>query len=135
MAPTAASPQSGAPAGSSAHGAAKTTISAAGLQSDLPEGHMQASALSSAAVGIPVYFPRMIAAATQYETPVAGEYPRAYSIGHYPSYRIVLVFNALLGQYYGVQGTAWNNAPILSHPTETRIVNGRRLELNFDGHK
>jgi len=82
-----------------------------------------------------VYFPKAIAAGSQYEGPTAGEYPRAYSIGHYPAYRIVIASNALLGQFYGVQGTAWTRAPILARPQQIRTVGGRRLELHFDGHK
>ena len=53
----------------------------------------------------------------------------------HPAYRIVLAFNSNLGQYYGVQGTTWRQAPILSSPQEIRIVAGKRLELHFDGHR
>ena len=48
--------------------------------------------------------------------------------GHrYPSYRMTLVLNAALGEYYGVQGTTWSDPPILRHPTLTEVVNGRQL--------
>ncbi len=79
-------------------------------------------------------------AGTSYEGPTAGEYPRSYRIRDqhgksHPSYRIVLAFNADLGQFYGVQGTTWRSAPILSSPQDIRTVAGRRLELHFDGHR
>ena len=87
-----------------------------------------------------MYYPKLIVAGTSYEGPTAGEYPRSYRIrdakGHpHGAYRIVMAFNADLGQFYGVQGTTWRNAPILSSPQEIRYVAGRRLELHFDGHK
>ena len=46
----------------------------------------------------------------------------------------VMAFNANLGQFYGVQGTTWKQAPILASPQEIRYVGGKRLELHYDGH-
>ena len=51
------------------------------------------------------------------------------------AYRIVLAFNADLGQFYGVQGTTWQQPPILTSPQEIRVVGGKRLELHFDGRR
>jgi hypothetical protein len=48
---------------------------------------------------------------------------------------MTLVVNPLLGQYYGVQGTTWRTPPILNHPTATKMVNGKRLALYFNGGK
>jgi polyisoprenyl-teichoic acid--peptidoglycan teichoic acid transferase len=109
-----------------------------GLTGDVPDGKAQASALGHA--GMAVYFPKLIAGGTSYEMPTAGEYPRAYLIrgpggAPYAAYRIVLVFNETLGQFYGVQGTTWTGAPILASPSEIRYVDGRRLELHYDGSK
>jgi LCP family protein required for cell wall assembly len=128
-----ASARGGSSAAPAARGTRAPSGPAAGLIGDVPDGRAQAAALSGA--GIPVYFPRQIASGSQYEGPMAGEYPRRYSIGHYPSYRIVIARDALLGQYYGVEGTAWSDAPILAAPYEVRIVAGRRLELHWDGRK
>ena len=56
------------------------------------------------------------------ETASPGSYPRAYlihdrhGIAHY-AYRMTLVINPVLGEYYGVQGTTWLNPPILNKPT------------------
>ncbi len=41
----------------------------------------------------------------------------------------------MLGQYYGVQGTTWQNPPILNDPTETKTVNGKVLDLYANGGK
>jgi polyisoprenyl-teichoic acid--peptidoglycan teichoic acid transferase len=43
--------------------------------------------------------------------------------------------NPVLGGYYGVQGTTWQNPPILNSPTETKTVNGRQLLLYANGGK
>jgi LCP family protein required for cell wall assembly len=119
------------------HHARAARAPTAGLESDLTDGQAQAAAMHS---GLPVYVPHMIVSGTSYEGPTAGEYPRAYRL-HDPqgrphdSYRIVLAFNATLGQFYGVQGTTWRAAPILSNPSEIRVIGGKRLELHFDGTK
>jgi polyisoprenyl-teichoic acid--peptidoglycan teichoic acid transferase len=109
-----------------------------GLVADVADGEAQVHAIPRAS--LPVYYPKQIVAGTNYEGPTAGEYPRSYRIRDpkgrpYGAYRMVLAFNANLGQYYGLQGTTWRNAPILSSPQEIRTVSGRRLELHFDGHK
>jgi polyisoprenyl-teichoic acid--peptidoglycan teichoic acid transferase len=116
----------------------RTAAPTAGLQPDLAEGKVQATAL--AGHGLPVEIPKQIASGTHYEGPTAGEYPRSYTIhdaggAPHAAYRLVLAFNATLGQYYGIQGMAWKGAPILASPSEIRYVAGRRLELHFDGHK
>jgi polyisoprenyl-teichoic acid--peptidoglycan teichoic acid transferase len=110
----------------------------AGLETDISDGKTQAAALSSH--GMPVYYPRLIASGTSYEGPTPGEYPRGYTIhdqkgAPHAAYRIVLAFNATLGQFYGLQGTTWKSAPILASPSEIRTVAGKRLELHFDGGK
>ncbi len=115
-----------------------SAVPTAGLQPDLAEGQAQAAAL--AGHGLPVQIPKQVATGTHYEGPTAGEYPRSYTI-HDPSgaphkaYRLVLAFNAMLGQFYGIQGMTWRGAPILASPSEIRYVGGRRLELHFDGRK
>jgi LCP family protein required for cell wall assembly len=111
---------------------------AAGLTADLPDGRAQVSALGR--VGMPVYFPRLIAAGSTYEPPTAGEYPRAYRLhdqsnNPHAAYRIVVVLNSLLGQYYGVQGTTWKTPPILASPSGTRTVGGKVLSLYANGGK
>lgn len=136
------SSSSGAPKATPArHGSGKShgpPPPTAGLNADVTDGLAQVHAIPRAS--LPVYYPKLIVAGTTYEGPTAGEYPRSYRIidpAHqsFPSYRMVLAFNATLGQYYGVEGTTWRDAPILSSPDEIRDVAGRQLELHFDGHK
>jgi len=115
-----------------------STVQTAALEADVTDGKAQAAALSG--VSMPVYYPRLIPNATTYEGPTAGEYPRAYEIHDthgvaHAAYRIVMAYNATLGQFYGLQGTTWKTAPILSSPSEIRYVDGKRLELHFDGSK
>ncbi len=42
---------------------------------------------------------------------------------------MTLVINGLLGEYYGVQGVAWSDPPLLASPSATKVVNGRKLFL------
>jgi hypothetical protein len=43
--------------------------------------------------------------------------------------------NPALGQYYGVQGTSWQDPPILASPSGTKFVNGKQLLLYSNGSK
>ena len=63
--------------------------------------------------------------------------PRIYTIDtrdykHYPAYRIVIK-KGIVGEYYGIQGTAWMDPPILSGPHETHSIRGRKFDLYYDG--
>jgi LCP family protein required for cell wall assembly len=51
------------------------------------------------------------------------------------AYRLVVTHNQLDGQYYGVQGIAWKNPPILDNPSVTRTVKGRKLLIFRAGAK
>ena len=56
--------------------------------------------------------------------------------GHnYWAYRMTLVLDPTLGQYYGIQGMQWQNPPILNSPSYNRTVNGKRLEVYTGGGK
>jgi LCP family protein required for cell wall assembly len=133
---------------------AKRPLSTTGLTPDPADGRTQAAALTHAK--LPVYYPRLIASNSAYcsaltgncnngdepATAYAHSYPRAYSIigpggNRYHSYRMTLLFNPdnFEDQYYGVQGTAWDNPPILSSPAGTKVVDGRKLFLYKDGAK
>ncbi len=150
MAPTKGPPPSSSSATSSTHttnGAPKHSSSTptGGLVPDVSDGKNQAAALGIA--GLPVYYPKLIADQSQYCTnnncaigPQPNSYPRAYTIqgqhgGNFPSYRMTLVINPALGQYYGVQGTTWHSPPILNNPSQTRVVNGKVLLIYVNGHK
>ena len=158
MTPTASQPTSPAPtpaAGASSaggkprHGGGGGGGPVPGLTSDVSDGHAQAKALGATA--IPVYFPKLIVAGSGYcsdhtslcpveQGATGASYPRAYllhdrhGVAHY-AYRMTLEINPVLGQYYGVQGTTWQNPPILSSPSQTKSVNGKELLLYANGSK
>jgi LCP family protein required for cell wall assembly len=125
-------------------------INTSGLTAAVPDGHSQAAALSK--VGMPVYFPKYIKSGSEYCLSLIGNctqgdepaveyahsYPREYLIrdqSHRPhaAYRMTIELNALKGQYYGVQGVAWRNPPLLQSPSGTRTIGGRKLFLYADG--
>ncbi len=132
-------------------------LSSAGLTAGAAAGRQQAQAL--AGVGMPIYYPRQVAvnASDPTEPYCSGElgncnndtepasvymhsYPRKYTIvgtdgKSYRAYRMTLSLNQVLDEYYGVQGTTWNNPPILSSPSGTRTVGGHKLFLYKDGSK
>jgi LCP family protein required for cell wall assembly len=126
-----------------------TRPSAAGMIADPADGQAQAAALSGS--GLPVYYPTRIRAGSEYcssttancdeypnpQREYAGAYPRQYTIDadgrSYPSYRMTLVINSALGEYYGVQATTWLDPPILRNPTRTQDVDGRQLQEYGDG--
>ena len=129
-------------------------LSTAGLNADPADGRAQAAALKHAK--LPVYFPRLIVANSAYcsaitancnngdepATAYTHSYPRAYSIigpggTRYHAYRMTLLLNPgnYEDEYYGVQGTTWNDPPILSSPSGTKIVDGRKLFLYKDGSR
>jgi polyisoprenyl-teichoic acid--peptidoglycan teichoic acid transferase len=119
-----------------------------GLTADVGDGEGQARSLGN--IGMPIYVPKLILTGSSYcssetgmcpvETPSPDSYPRAYLVHDqqgtaHNAYRMTLVKNAVLGQYYGVQGTTWRNPPILDSPTETKVVNGKQLLLYVNGGK
>ena len=129
-----------------AKSAARSKLNVSGLSADPADGLAQAKALT--APGMPVYYPRLIATASDYCTVItancddpvepatayAHSYPRQYLIPlpsgrKVPAYRMTLVLNSVLGEYYGIQGVRWSNPPLLAKPTETKVVHGRKLYL------
>lgn len=127
-------------------------IPTAGLTAALADGHSQAAQLAK--IRMPVYFPRLIMTNSKYCLNLTGNcaqgdepasqylhsYPRAYLLRDqsrvpHAAYRMTLVLNSALGQYYGVQGTTWRNPPLLASPSGTRTVAGRKLLLYANGGK
>jgi LCP family protein required for cell wall assembly len=137
-------------------GHARRAPSAAGLIDDPTDGQAQAQALSRS--GMPVYFPRLVMPSASSPNPYCSAvlancndgdepatvythaYPRQYVIvgpdgTRYHAYRMTLTTNYLLDTFYGVQGTTWNDPPLLSSPSGTQTVKGRKLFLYKDGSK
>jgi len=153
MAPTTSLPVSNPPAsaagsGQGAGAGAHRSSAPPDLVADAADGKSQVGSLRGA--GMPVYFPRLIAPGSQYctdgnptcpvEIPSSGSYPHAYTISDrqgnvYRAYRMTLVINGSLGEYYGVQGTTWQHPPLLGSPTTPRLENGKTLLLYANGGK
>jgi LCP family protein required for cell wall assembly len=139
-------PAKPAPKGGGGHGGSHNGgAGPSNLTGDLADGKAQAGQMGGA--GMPVFVPRTIAVGSHYcaaglcsQGPVQNSYPRAYRIqdrnGHWhAAYRLTLVLNPVLGQYYGVQGMTWNDPPILSGPHDSRMVNGKQLLIYYNGKK
>jgi len=164
MAPTTGSPSrsrsSPGTAGQPAHGASGASPAggrgspggAPGLLADPADGRAQAAALKNP--GMPVYYPRYILAGSAYcssasgncddpqepASEYAGMYPREYVIddraGHpHAAYVMTLVQDAPAGEYYTVQGTTWQNPPILAHPAAATVIDGKTLLEYFNGSR
>jgi LCP family protein required for cell wall assembly len=147
--PTTRSPQANAsgPAHKHRHGRPAT----GGLSGDVLDGRAQSAALGH--VGMPIYYPRVILSSSSYCSTITGNcdvtypdseyatsYPRKYILrspdgAPHAAYRMTLVINQLLGLYYGVQGTTWQDPPILNNPTQTERIGGKALLEYFNGHK
>jgi LCP family protein required for cell wall assembly len=107
------------------------TASSLGL-TDSSLGRQTALQLVQQGARIPVYYPRLIGSADQVISP-----PRAYAFvaknhKHFPAYRIV-VKSPRLGQYWGLQGLAWKNPPILKGPHDVRHYHGEEYDLYYEG--
>jgi polyisoprenyl-teichoic acid--peptidoglycan teichoic acid transferase len=148
-------PTTASTAGSSSGSPHHTKSSASGLVADVSDGRNQALDLGK--LGIPVYYPKLMPAATdtwqpEYCSSTTGNcdnpaeaataythsYPRRYMIrapggGVYSSYRITVVLNSGLGEYYGIQGTAWKTPPILNAKSTTENVDGKTLQVFKNG--
>jgi LCP family protein required for cell wall assembly len=105
-----------------------------GLEVARREGEDQAI-VGARRAHFPFYFPTLRYQGSRY----AGTEPRIYGIRDerrklHRAYRLV-VSKGVVGEYYGIQGTTWRAPPILDDPSETRKINGRKLELHYDGSR
>jgi LCP family protein required for cell wall assembly len=105
-----------------------------GLEVARREGEDQAI-IGARRARFPFYFPTLRYQGSRY----AGTEPRIYGIRDergklHRAYRLV-VSKGVVGEYYGIQGTTWRAPPILDDPSMTRKVNGRKLELHYDGRR
>jgi len=117
---------------------ASATVLAPGLVDDRTQAEDMV-AQASTRLNFPVYFARARLARGSYpvNTQIAPN-PRVYRISdrhhhRYGAYRVV-VFAGLDGEYYGIQGTSWRNAPILTGGDTVRM-RGRNYEIYYDGHR
>jgi hypothetical protein len=126
------------------------------MTADPADGIAQAANVGAA--GLPVYYPMDVpddfvycsSVSTNcdigYEPSTAYDksYPRRYTIEgaggkSYPAYVMTLVASSggqadtATGQFATVQGTTWQDPPILRDPTSVKVVNGRKLDLYSQG--
>jgi LCP family protein required for cell wall assembly len=78
-------------------------------------------------------YPSVLYSGSQLDTGY-GETPvRVYKLGGQPTIRLTYRFGA--NQYWGIQESAWKDAPILADKSLTQFVNGRRFDLYYNsGH-
>jgi polyisoprenyl-teichoic acid--peptidoglycan teichoic acid transferase len=84
---------------------------------------------------LPVFYPTLLLNQSEY-----ADAPRVYKLRgtdgkRYGAYRMVMRKYNANGEYYGLQGTTWQDPPILDDPTETRTIGGREYELHFAGDR
>jgi polyisoprenyl-teichoic acid--peptidoglycan teichoic acid transferase len=107
-----------------------------GLEQARTEGENMALIVASEnKLKFPFYFPSLRKTGSRYADPE----PRVYSIRDgegklHRAYRLTLNAGSW-SEYYGVQGTTWRNPPILDDPDRVREVDGRKLELFYDGSR
>ncbi len=84
---------------------------------------------------MPIFYPTTVIAGSTYD-----QQPRAYTLQDHSlskddtfCYRFTLETPA--GDFYGLQGTEWEDAPILDEPHETREMGDREYKLYFDGDR
>jgi polyisoprenyl-teichoic acid--peptidoglycan teichoic acid transferase len=129
--------------------------STVGVTADVTDARNQALDLGN--LGFPIYYPKLLPASTdvwqpQYCSSAAGNcneypnpgyeyngsYPRRYEIhgengSKYPAYRMTVVLNSALGEYYGIQGTTWLHPPIFNGTSSYQYVNGKALQVFRNG--
>jgi LCP family protein required for cell wall assembly len=88
---------------------------------------------------LPFYAPAWLTRSGRYpsSTGVASS-PRLYVIAdragrRHQAYRLVVAQNESQGQYYGIEGTSWQNPPILDSPHSTLRMAGRSYHVYYDG--
>jgi polyisoprenyl-teichoic acid--peptidoglycan teichoic acid transferase len=112
---------------------AKRQKETAGLEDATNAGNDQALQVLNGHATFPIYYPTKRTKGSLY----AGA-PRVYDITYrgrkYSSYRMV-VKRGLVGEYYGLQGTTWRNAPILQGADKHRKVGKREFDIYYDGDR
>jgi LCP family protein required for cell wall assembly len=108
-----------------------------GLENAEVAGRDQALQLAALGQRFPAFYPKLRTYGGLYAGP-----PRYYKIPvgkrpdrrWYPAYRMVIK-KGLIGEFYGIQGTTWKDAPLLRDASETRELGGRKFELHYDGDR
>jgi LCP family protein required for cell wall assembly len=84
--------------------------------------------------GFPVYYPTKLTPGSQFS-----QDSRVYEIedgdGKIHGIYKFVIQTSLLGEYYGVSGTTWEDPPILENPSETREIGNGTFDLFYDGDR
>ncbi len=114
-----------------------TNAEALGLYDSASLGQDQGMQAVQAGAGgsLPVLYPTLLHGSSEF-----AQEPRVYKLRgsdgkRYGAYRMVMQMTNADGEYYGLQGTTWKDPPILSDPSETRTLGGRKYELHFAGDR
>jgi polyisoprenyl-teichoic acid--peptidoglycan teichoic acid transferase len=90
-------------------------------------------------LGFPVFYPTKIAPASQIDDESRPAYKIVSPDGSrkYPAYKMVITrpSPSVVTEYYGVEGTAWADPPILDNPTQTKEIGNRDYLQFFDGER
>ncbi len=102
-------------------------------------GKQLAQAMRSKDLKLPIYYPAVLESGTDY-----AQKPRVYKIngtgpdspprGQRQAYKWVFSRPAL-GEYYGFEGTRWEDPPILDSASETHTFGGQDYDLFYDGDR
>jgi LCP family protein required for cell wall assembly len=85
-------------------------------------------------VDVPVYYPTRLTPGSEFTGDTRSYEIEAEDGKIHDIYKIV-VQAPLLGEFYGVSGTSWEDPPILANPSETREIGGRDFDLFYDGDR
>jgi polyisoprenyl-teichoic acid--peptidoglycan teichoic acid transferase len=84
---------------------------------------------------VPIYYPTTVLAGSEY-----AQRPRVYNLADHTlsaderfAYKFTLKTPA--GEYYGLQGLSWTDAPILDEPHETKQFGDRTYNLYYDNDR
>jgi LCP family protein required for cell wall assembly len=94
-----------------------------------PEDLAQAQA-EAPKLTFPLYYP-VNRVTTPYSRP---DMLRPYMLNGHVAY-VAVVAQGGLGQYYDLEGTTWQNPPILNNPSQTIQLAGRTMQVYFEGRR
>lgn len=107
-----------------------------GLQDMRVAGQDQAVLAATRRLRVPLYYPELGPVGAQYDHKRPRLYPIRDETGKLrPAYRMIFKKTGPPDYYFGIQGTAWTQPPILDRPSEKIRRNGRTLELFYEGKR
>jgi LCP family protein required for cell wall assembly len=83
-------------------------------------------------VGFPLMVPTKIERSSSLATASPDVPYRVYKIGKRKAVR--LTFRTGISEYWGIQMTDWDDAPVLQEPNDERVIRGRKYSLYYDGY-